>query len=91
MKAIGPNFAEELRSAGLLGLSFAWGADGNIQYGPTMTPDQIAAVQAVYAAHDPLKPSPALVVAPTAQSLQDVLIAKGLLTITDVTSAKTGA
>lgn len=58
MKAIGPAFGSELQAAGLAGLPFAWGADGTFQFDPRMTPTQIAAVQAVYAAHDPTKPAP---------------------------------
>jgi hypothetical protein len=56
MKAIGPTFAAEIAAAGLSGLPFSWQADGTILFGPTMTADQIAAVGAVYAAHDPTKP-----------------------------------
>lgn len=54
MKAIGPTFGQELRTAGLGGLPFSWGTDGDIQYGPAMTQAQRDAVQAVYAAHDPV-------------------------------------
>jgi len=53
MKAIGPTFSVELDAARLLGLPFAWGDDGDINFGPAMTPEQIDAVNAVYAAHDP--------------------------------------
>jgi hypothetical protein len=54
---IGPHFPEELQAAGLTGLPFAWGADGSITWGPTMTPEQIAAVQAVVDAHNPATPA----------------------------------
>ncbi len=54
MKAIGPTFDKEIRAAGLGGLPFSWGTDGDIQYGPAMTQAQKDAVQAVYAAHDPV-------------------------------------
>jgi hypothetical protein len=57
-KAIGPNFVNELKAAGVLGLPFAWGEDGAIQYGAAITPVQQAAIEAVYAAHDPTKPDP---------------------------------
>lgn len=53
---IGPHFADELEAAGLLGLPFSWGADGSISFDPQMSPEHVAAVQAVYAAHDPTRP-----------------------------------
>lgn len=53
MKNIGPTFSAELSAAGLLGLPFAWAADGALTFGDAMTAEQIAAVEAVYAAHDP--------------------------------------
>lgn len=56
MKAIGPSFAEELRAAGLLGLPFTWGEDGDITFHADMTPQQIADVESVYAAHTPATP-----------------------------------
>ena len=56
-KAIGPSFADELKIAGLLGLPFSWGADGNIQFDARMAPGQIAAVNGVYAAHNPATPA----------------------------------
>lgn len=52
-KAIGLTFTAELQAAGLLGLPFAWGEDGEIVFGPAMTAEQIEAVRAVYAVHDP--------------------------------------
>jgi hypothetical protein len=57
-KTIGPNFRNELAVAGLLGLPFSWDADGTILFGAAMTGDQIAAVNAAYAAHDPAKADP---------------------------------
>lgn len=54
-KAIGPTFSEELRVAGLAGLPFSWAPDGSFTFDPRMTPEQIAAVRAVLAAHDPTK------------------------------------
>lgn len=53
MKNIGPTFSAELSAAGLLGLPFAWASDGALTFGDTMTAEQIAAVEAVYLAHDP--------------------------------------
>jgi hypothetical protein len=52
---IGPTFAKELQAAGLTGLPFSWGDDGTFAYDESMTSDQIAAVQAVFAAHVPTK------------------------------------
>lgn len=57
---IGPTFTEELAAAGLSGLPFSWTADGVFIYGDAITPAQRAAIEAVYAAHDPTAelPSP---------------------------------
>jgi hypothetical protein len=55
IKAIGATFEQELKAAGLLGLPFSWGADGKIEFRESMTDAQIAAVNAVYEAHDPSK------------------------------------
>lgn len=52
-KAIGPTFAAELETAGLMGLPFSWDDAGDIVFGAAMTPEQTAAVAAVYAAHNP--------------------------------------
>ena len=52
-KVIGPTFGDELGKANLLGLPFSWGADGSFSFMPTMTPEQIDGVMAVYEAHDP--------------------------------------
>ena len=57
MSKIGPAFIEELEAAELLGLPFAWGDDGSVQYDERMTAEQRAAVAAVLAAHDPQKPA----------------------------------
>jgi hypothetical protein len=52
-KPIGPSFYDELVVAKLAGLPFAWSADGQFTFSDDMNPEQIAAVQAVYEAHDP--------------------------------------
>lgn len=57
-KQIGPNFSNELATAGLLGLPFAWDVDGNFTFGPAMTDLEKGQVATVYAAHDPAKPDP---------------------------------
>jgi hypothetical protein len=49
---IGPSFSEELAAAGLLGLPFAWGTDGRIEYGPEITDEQRKSIEAVLQAHD---------------------------------------
>jgi hypothetical protein len=88
---IGPSFPDELRAAGLTGLPFAWGDDGTFTFDPRMTPAQVAAVQAVYVAHDPKLAAPksqgefdrddldarvaALSVVPTPQELRDAVVA----------------
>jgi hypothetical protein len=53
IKPIGPSFAGELAEAGMMGLPFSWSADGNLTFGIGMTALQIAAVEVIYAAHDP--------------------------------------
>ena len=53
MKNIGPTFPNELESAGLLGMPFSWGSNGEISFSENMTKSQKAAVLAVYEAHDP--------------------------------------
>ena len=63
MKKIGPSFFYELSASGLAGLPFSWNANGVIIYGAAadgtpMTTEQIARVEAVYAAHDPAAPAP---------------------------------
>ncbi len=54
-KAIGPSFASDVAAAGVAGVPFSWSPDGTITF-TGATPAQVAAVQAVYAAHDPAKP-----------------------------------
>ena len=53
MKQIGPTFSAEIKAASLVGLPFAWGADGKLEFDPSMTSQQRAAVLAVVAVHDP--------------------------------------
>ncbi len=53
-KAIGPSFGAELLTAGIPnGLPFSWSDDGTLSFSEGMAPEYIAAIQAVYAAHDP--------------------------------------
>lgn len=66
MKTIGPTFFQELQSAGVANLPFTWSPQGEFIFTteatdlvPTpMTPEQVAAVLAVYDAHDPDAPAP---------------------------------
>jgi hypothetical protein len=51
-KQIGPSFLSEIRAAGLWGLEFCWSEDGRLEM-DRLTPEQRAAVLAVYEAHDP--------------------------------------
>ena len=81
-KQIGPNFANELAAANLAGLPFSWDAAGDITYAEAITPQQQAAIAAVYAAHDPTKPDPVAAAA--------ALIAGGLAIVSAGTAALNG-
>jgi hypothetical protein len=56
--AIGPSFAAELAAAGLAGLPFSWGADGEFTFAPRVGGTEQASILAVYAAHDPTHADP---------------------------------
>jgi hypothetical protein len=58
-KPVGSNFSSELKAAGLLGLPFSWGEDGQLTFGEDMSEQQITAVEAVLAAHVAVLPSAA--------------------------------
>ncbi|SCU75510.1 conserved hypothetical protein [Cupriavidus necator] len=58
MKKIGEHFAQEVEAAGLAGLPFAWGDDGEIEFGKSLTQAQIDSIVAVYDAHDPSAQAP---------------------------------
>ena len=85
---IGPTFADELKVAGLSGLPFAWGDDGTFCYDPQMTPEQIAAVAVVYAAHDSTKPAAKDPVVLSTDEILALLVKKSILTQKDVDDAK---
>jgi hypothetical protein len=51
-KRIAPHFSDELQAAGLLSLPFSWSETDGL-FTPALTAQQRAAVEAVYAAHDP--------------------------------------
>ncbi|MBC3239671.1 hypothetical protein HU723_10815 [Pseudomonas lurida] len=50
---IGPTFYQELKDAGLIGLPFAWGADGTFSFNESMSQENIDSVLDVYERHDP--------------------------------------
>jgi hypothetical protein len=50
-KILGDSFADELKAADLLGLPFSWSKDGVMEFGDSMTQQQIESVMAVYVAH----------------------------------------
>ena len=52
--AISLSFAEELMVANLHELPFSWDSSGNFNFMPEVTPNQRAAIRAVYAKHNPL-------------------------------------
>lgn len=53
VKPIGPNFSREIFAAGLGGLPFTWGENGDVEYDEAkLTPEQVSALRGVYAAHD---------------------------------------
>lgn len=56
---IGPSIGDELKAAGVDGLPFAWNPQtGQLRTDdPALTPAQRTTIQAVFAAHDPAKPS----------------------------------
>jgi len=53
MKALGPTFGDEVFAAGLGGLPFLWGADGQIFGRERLTPQQNAKLDEVIAHHNP--------------------------------------
>jgi len=58
MDKIGPSFGSELRAAGVPLEGFAWGADGQLTFGPDVPQSVRDQVAAVLAAHDPSAPAP---------------------------------
>jgi hypothetical protein len=57
-KQIGPSFIDELTAyGGLVGQHFTWQPDGTIEFFDDTPAAVVQGVQAVYAAHDPTKPS----------------------------------
>jgi len=59
-KPIGPSFAAELQAAGLRD-GIGWDAQGGLLFGSDVAAGTRLAAQAVYAAHDPSTPAPAVV------------------------------
>jgi len=57
-KAIGPSFFDELMAhGGLVGQHFTWSPAGDIEFFSDTPASIVSGVEAVYAAHDPAKPS----------------------------------
>ena len=54
----GPSFGEEVIAAGLGGLNFSWGSDGDIQGRDKLSSEQNATLDEVIANHDPATPGP---------------------------------
>jgi hypothetical protein len=50
---IGPRFLEEIKAAGLMGLPFSWGDDGDVQGWDNLTAEQSVLLRGVVDAHDP--------------------------------------
>jgi len=97
MKAIANHFADELKTAGLTGLPFSWGSDGQFCFGPSITSVQRTAIQAVYEAHNPDDPRPVEIAQAKAgleasdkrmarftEDLYDVLMGKGIISENDL-------
>lgn len=75
MKNIGKSFPAELKAAGLLGLPFSWGGDGAIEFSPSITPEQRAAVLAVYDAHNPVQSAQQLLASAAGSALTAIDVA----------------
>lgn len=54
---IGPSFGDEVIAAGLGGLPFSWGDDGDIQGIENLTPAQLKKLTKVVDEHDPERSS----------------------------------
>jgi hypothetical protein len=67
---IGPTFGVELARAGLGGLPVVWTPAGDVHCGDGMTDAQVAAVDAVLAAHDPVA---SVATAAAAQTRRDLV------------------
>lgn len=77
-KRIGPAFASEFVASGIGDVAgFSWGADGSLYGIENMTDAQLAALDALLAAHDPdAMPSPAR---SAEERLLDALVAEGVV------------
>ena len=86
------NIEQRLKAAGLLGLPFAWGADGAVEFGEAMTPPQIAAVEAVFAAHAAAPDSPNVPQSVTMRQARLALLGAGkLVAVNTAVANMTGA
>lgn len=55
MRKLGPTFGDEVIAAGIGGLPFAWGDDGEFCGRENLTDEQNIVLDTVIAAHDPSK------------------------------------
>lgn len=53
MRLISQTFVTEINNAGLAGLPFSWGADGEFEFSSEITQQQKDDILAIYAAHNP--------------------------------------
>jgi hypothetical protein len=53
LNRIGPTFGDEVIAAGLGGLPFSWGDDGDIQGIENLTAGQLRKLEGLLKAHDP--------------------------------------
>lgn len=71
-KAIGPSFFDELSAhGGIVGEHFTWDSEGNLYFFDDTPKSVVDGVKAVYAAHDPNKPSWAAYKANAQSALDD--------------------
>jgi len=68
VKKLGPSFFYELQEAGLSGLQFSWNNSGSILYGPDLTDEERARIEAAVQAHDPNAEAPEPAVVPSVVS-----------------------
>jgi hypothetical protein len=84
VKTIGPTFGNELKTAGVNCEGVSWGADGQICYREDVSKETIAAVESVYADHDPEAKLPIEPASISDGDLAAILVAKGMLAQADI-------
>jgi len=80
MAKLGPTFGDELWAAGVGGLPFSWGDDGEFFGRENLTAEQNKKIDAVVAAHDPSKKPPPLIDVDAIETIEDVKAALRILT-----------